>query len=148
MNSSIIKLTPRNLSYLENTKRTPIITIQPRSSMLAKSSINISNGIAIPPPNINPSSRLNQTTMILSKIIPGKNGEPDSKLSTYIDYQTPNTIRPYTSSELRRITNLGPIPKVPDLSEFYVHKVNNNDDNNSHFFKNFIFSFDDFVCVS
>eukprot|EP01084_Bolivina_argentea_P025335 47101_1 len=69
MNSSIIKLTPLNLSYLENTIRTPIITTQPHSSMLSK--------IAIPPANINPSSRLNQTTMILSKIIPGKNGEPD-----------------------------------------------------------------------
>ncbi len=85
--------------------------------------------LTIPPPNINPSSRLNQTTMILFK--PGKNGEPDSKLSTYIDYLTPNTIRPYTSSELKRITNLGPVPKVPDLSEFYVHKTNNNDDDNN-----------------
>merc|ERR1719242_2106548 len=70
-----------------------------------------------------PSSRLNQTSLILSKIIPGKNGEPDHKQSTFIDYQSPASIRPYTNSELRRITNLGPLPPMPDLNEFMVNKA-------------------------
>merc|ERR1712062_96671 len=38
-------------------------------------------------------------------------------------------------SELRRITNLGPIPKIPDLTDYYVEREeiekqsDNNDDN-------------------
>eukprot|EP01083_Nonionella_stella_P302723 1044949_1 len=120
MNSSIIKLTPRNQSVLENaSRRAPVITIQPRSSMLATSSIQINSNQPVPPTT---SSRLNQTTMILSKIVPGANGEPDAKLSTFIDYQASTPIRPYTSSELRRIPDLGPLPDMPDLSEFDVHK--------------------------
>ena len=69
------------------------------------------------------SSRLNQTSLILSKIVPGKNGEPDSKTSTFINYQSPASIRPYTNSELRRITNLGPLPPMPDLKDYMVNRA-------------------------
>merc|ERR1719295_1421840 len=82
-------------------------------------------------------SRMNQTSMILSTVVPGINGEPDATRQTVVDYTHAAPVRGFNSSELRRISNLGELPQQPDLSALFVkreeaEKLQSDGDNENH----------------